>query len=252
MDEVAYAADAGAVAHVIVDALVSDLRVGGDDGHHLARARRLRAGEIVTAADGRGSWRPYAVTSVRGPDLTLSACGEDRREPELVPGLVVAFALTKGVKPEVVVRQLTELGVDALLPVVAERSVVRPVAAREVASGDRLRRVAREAAMQCRRSRLPEIAAPESLAVLVGRPGLVVAERGDPTGPLPGPPGGEGWTVLVGPEGGFSPAEAEALRSAPRLAVGPHVLRAETAAVAVAALLTVRRLPASGRPPAQP
>jgi 16S rRNA (uracil1498-N3)-methyltransferase len=239
MDEPAFAADAGAVAHVLVERLDDELEVAGDDGHHLARARRLRAGEGVTAADGRGRWRGYVVAAVQGRSLSLAATGEARLEPELLPPLAVAFALTKGVKPETVVRQLTELGVDAVLPVVGDRSVARPGE-----GGDRvvarLQRVAREAAMQCRRARVPQISSPTPLLELVGLPGLVVAERGG-AATLPDG-GGAGWTVLVGPEGGFSPSEAAALGSAPRLALGAHVLRSETAAVAAAAVLTsVRR-----------
>ena len=96
--------------------------------------------------------------------------------------------------------------------------------------------------MQSRRARLPKIAVPAPLLGLVGRPGLVVAERGAVTAPPE--PGDAGWTVLVGPEGGLSASEAEALRSTPRLGLGSHVLRAETAAVAAAAVLTALRRPA--------
>ncbi|HEY8215971.1 MAG TPA: RsmE family RNA methyltransferase [Acidimicrobiia bacterium] len=241
MDEPGFPADAGAAAHVLVDALADEVTVEGADGHHLARARRLRAGEMVTAADGRGAWRPYAVAEVRRGAIVLGATGTVRREPELVPRLAVAFALTKGVKPETVVRQLTELGVDEVVPVVGERSVARARGGREPSVVERLQRVAREAAMQSRRARLPEIGFPVPLLDLAGRGGLVVAERGHPTGP-PGP-GEAGWTLLVGPEGGFSPSESDALRGAPRLAIGAHVLRAETAAVAGAAVLAAVRAP---------
>jgi 16S rRNA (uracil1498-N3)-methyltransferase len=244
VDDVASPADTGAVAHLIVDALATDLCVEGDDGHHLARARRLRVGEMVTAADGHGAWRSYTVTSTGRGSVALSASGATRREPILVPGLAVAFALTKGTKPEVVVRQLTELGVDALIPVLAERSVVRPKRAHGDPMPERLARVAREAAMQSRRARLPEIGAPCALLALVERPDLVVAEReAEVRAVVPAEPASGAWTLLVGPEGGFSPAEVEALATVPRLAVGLQVLRAETAAVAAASLLTVRRRP---------
>ena len=241
MHEPGLAADDDAVAHVIVERLDHELRVGGDDGHHLARVRRLQAGEPMTAADGRGEWRPYEVAGVDDGVITLRARGETRREPELEPGLAVAFALTKGAKPEVIVRQLTELGVDSVVPVHAERSVSRPSRSREPAMVERWRRVAREAAQQSRRARVPEVAAVQPLGELAGRADLVVAERARGGPPLADPPATGSWTLLVGPEGGFSAAELRALASAPRLAVGVHVLRAETAAVAAAALLTARR-----------
>jgi 16S rRNA (uracil1498-N3)-methyltransferase len=136
-----------------------------------------------------------------------------------------------------VVHQLVELGVDRVMPVMLTRSVVRWEGARLDRALDRLRRVAREAAMQSRRARLPEVLAPEPLAELATRPGLVVADPGGvPAAALPEPPEGA-WVVLVGPEGGLDPAERHEIGAVPRLRVGPHVLRAVTAPVAAAAAL---------------
>jgi 16S rRNA (uracil1498-N3)-methyltransferase len=237
-----FAADAGAAAHVLVDALTDDVSVTGDDGHHLARARRLRPGEVVTAADGTGAWRPYVVAAATRDGLDLAACGPIAIEPSLAPRVTVAFALTKGAKPELVVQKITELGADAILPVHACRSVRRSGdEARSAAATERLRRVAREATAQCRRARLPEVATPVPLDALAGRAGLVVAARdGRPPDALAEPPGGE-WVLVVGPEGGLDPAELTILGDPPGLAVGPHVLRAETAAIAATAALAGRR-----------
>lgn len=232
-----------AVAHVLLDELPDTAHVTGDDGRHLARVRRLRTGERVTAADGRGTWRPYEITRVEAAELVLAAAGEPRLEPVLKPDLTVAFALTKGSKPDVVVRQLTELGVDRIVPFRSRRSVAARGTDRLEVAQDRLHRVAREAAMQCRRARVPEIEALQGLQSLAGRPGLVVADRaGDPPEAL-ATPDGTGWTLLVGPEGGFEDAEIRELGPVARLAVGPHVLRAETAAVAAAAALSGSRRP---------
>ena len=113
---------------------------------------------------------------------------------------------------------------------------------------ERLRRVARESALQSRRARLLAVDAPVPLTSLAGHPGLVVADRhGTPAGALP-EPGDGGWLLVVGPEGGLDPAELATLRDPPRLAVGPHVLRAETAAVAGAAALTGRRVSTNDHP----
>lgn len=240
MGQAGFAADTAAVAHLFADEIDDEIVVEDGDGHHLARVRRVRVGERVTVANRHGAWREYAVRAVRAGELSIEAVGPTRVEPGLAPRLCVAFALTKGAKPEVVVRQLTELGVDALMPVVGERSVARRDAAGEAVLVERLERVAREAAMQARRARLPAISAPSPLLDLAGRPGLVLADRaGSPTAPAVAPP--EGWTLVVGPEGGLSTAELEALAGAPRLRVGSHVLRAETAAVAAAALLAAAR-----------
>jgi 16S rRNA (uracil1498-N3)-methyltransferase len=240
-----FAADAAATAHVFATTLADEVNIAGTDGHHLARARRLRPGERVTVADGDGEWRPYTVAVATDDGLSLSATGPIAREPVLTPRLVLAFALTKSEKPEVAVQKVTELGADAVQPVLSCRTVRRAVdATRTARMTDRLRRVAREAAMQCRRARLPDVSEPVPLSSLAGRPGLVVAARGGGApDELAAPTGGE-WVLIVGPEGGLDAAELEALDHPPRLAVGPHVLRAETAAIAATAALAVRRRPA--------
>jgi len=228
-----FAAAEAAAAHCFVAELRNDITIDGPDGHHLQRVRRLRMGESVTAADGAGRWRRYTVAGAEA-DVVL--------EPEPAPGVVVAVALTKGSKLETVVAQLTELGVARIEPVRARRSVVKWDAARAEAATARLSAVAREAAMQCRRARIPVVSPVAELVGLAGRPGIVVASRdGGPAAALPLPPGGA-WTVVVGPEGGFDPGEAEALDPIGYLALSPYVLRAQTAPVVAAALLVARGL----------
>jgi 16S rRNA (uracil1498-N3)-methyltransferase len=240
-----FAADAPAVAHTFVDALDDDLVVAGDDGHHLARVRRLRRGEPVTAADGKGVWRPYIVSDTGSGRVGLHACGAAVVEPGLAPGLAVAFALTKGTKPDLVVQKLTELGSDRILPVRSRRSMARWERDRSTAAVERLRRVAREAAAQCRRALLPEIGEPAPLESLAGRPGLLVADRGGWAASELAEPPDDGWVLVIGPEGGLTSSEQAALGSPPALGVGPYVLRAETAAIAGAAALAGRRRPRS-------
>ncbi len=236
-----WAADAGAAAHVIVERLTERLLVDGMDGHHLQRVRRLRPGEIMTAGDGHGRWRPYVVTTSAQGSVTLSATGEPETEPTLAPRLGVAFALTKAARPEQVAAHLTELGVERIVPMHSRRAVVRWEGDRASVATARLRRVVREAAMQCRRARLPVVEDPVPLDALCRHPGLVVAHSGGRGPEALDAPSGGAWLLLVGPEGGFDPDELALLAHAPRLAVGPYVLRAETAAVAAAAVLTVRR-----------
>jgi len=243
-----WAADVPASAHVFVPGagdLTDTIAVGGEDGHHLARVLRLRPGETVTVADGAGTWRPYTVdtigTGAAGGTVHLEAAGGPQQEPGPAPRIAVAFALTKGDKPELVVQKLTELGVDRILPVLAERSISRPAAAKAAAMGERWRRVALEAARQCRRAALPTVEELVPLAKLAGHPGLVVAERGGAPALRLGPPPGGEVLAVIGPEGGLSPAEADALRPWARLGLGPHVLRAETAALAAATVLAAHR-----------
>lgn len=235
-----FAATADAAAHAFVVALDDAVVVDGPDGHHLERVRRLRVGERITLADGAGAWRAYRIVGAGKARLDAEAEGPAHLEPALTPGLAVAFGIGKGAKPEQVVSGLTELGVDRIVPFLSARSVVRWEGDRAQAAGERLRRVAREAAMQSRRSRIPAVADPVGLDGLV-TPGVVVV--GDPAGApaagLGAPAGGE-WLAVVGAEGGLTPDERSALTGragAVALGVGPHVLRTETAALAVAAVL---------------
>ncbi len=237
-----WAAASSAVAHTFVTTLDDALRVAGADGHHLQRVRRLERGELVTAADGNGAWREYVVIEAASGTIALEAVGAVRAEPRLQPRLAVAFALTKGEQPEAVVRGLTELGVDRVLPVVSSRSQVRWRGERARTQHDRLQRVAREAGAQCRRARLPEITPVGEVSALAGHAGLLLADRsGPPAACVPEPPDGE-WLVVIGPEGGLTRQEAAALGGY-RLGLGPHVLRAGTAAVGAAAALASRRSP---------
>jgi 16S rRNA (uracil1498-N3)-methyltransferase len=234
-------ADVAATAHLYVDRLDDTIRVDGDDAHHLVRVRRLRPGEIVTAADGYGRWRAYDVAVVEASAFDLRATSDLTHEPGLVPRLTVACALTKGDRPELIVQKLTELGADTVLLVRAARSIVRWDAVREEAAIRRLRRVAREAGAQARRARVPVIDGPVPVTELAAADGLVVADRTGVTAAEVPPPSGGEWRVAVGPEGGFDDSELELLAAAPRLAVGRLVLRSETAAIAVAAALAGRR-----------
>ena len=198
-----------------------------DDRHHLERVLRVRRGEPLTIADGHGRWRPARLGAEPEPT------GRVEEEPAPEPPLTIGFALVKGDKPEVVVQKLTELGIDRIVPFRAARSVVRWDDAKAVKAVARLRLVARAAAMQCHRPRLPVVEDVADFATLAARPGAALADR---TG---GPPSLAQPVVLVGPEGGWAPEEA-ALPIG-RVALGPHVLRAETAAITVSALLTALR-----------
>jgi 16S rRNA (uracil1498-N3)-methyltransferase len=200
------------------------LDVDPDDDHHLRRVLRLRPGEAGTVSDGRGAWR--ACTWTGSPGVALAPEGEVEREPRPTPQVTVGFALTKGDRPEWVTQKLTEVGVDVIVPFSAERSVVRWDAEKAARQHERLGRVAREAAMQSRRSWLPTVLPMGTFAGIVEAlgPGVALAQPGG-SPPSLGRPG-----LLVGPEGGFSPAELEAAPGT--VGLGPTVLRAETAAVA--------------------
>jgi 16S rRNA (uracil1498-N3)-methyltransferase len=231
-------------AHVVVDDLSSP-RLAGDDAHHLGAVLRLRAGEPVGATDGRGGWRlcRYAGPSSgrRGvavhdgaADGGLEAHGEIQFEQRPSPALTVAFVPVKGDRPEWAIQKLAELGVDRIVVMRSERSVVRWAGDRASSHVDRLLTVARQAVMQSRQLWLPDVVGPEDFASVASWPGAALAApEGDP-------PSLDRPVILIGPEGGWSDEEAAA--GLPVVTLGPAVLRAETAAVVAGALLSSMRV----------
>lgn len=194
--------------------------------HHLSRVLRLRNGQVVCAADGRGSWRPTTF----GGSHALEAIGEPATVAHPTPELTVAFVPVKADRPELVVQKLTEVGVDRMIVCHSARSVVRWEGERAARHIERLRRVAREASQQCRRLWLPTV----DLGTFdrLRAEGAVLAHPG-------GRPLGEAdRTVVIGPEGGWTDVE---LFGPEAVSVGEHVLRAETAAIAAGVLMTALR-----------
>lgn len=217
-----------AQAHAFVADLAAP-RLSSGDHHHLARVLRLPPGSEVTVGDGAGRWRPARLTG--GPEV--DPVGDTVAAPRPSPPLTVAFALVKGDRPELVVQKLTELGVDRIVPFAAERSVVRWDERKADRQAERLAEVARHAAMQCRRTWLPQVDRLAGFADVAGLRGAAMADiDGDP--PTLAHP-----TVLVGPEGGWSRAERSA--PLPCVRIAAHILRAETAAVTIGALLSALR-----------
>jgi 16S rRNA (uracil1498-N3)-methyltransferase len=211
-------------------------RPGPEALHHLVDVLRLEPGATVEVFDGRGSsWD----ATLQGSELRLGARREASR-----PGAVVwiAFALAKGEKVDWVVQKATELGAARLIPWRAERSVMRLEGERAEERARRWRRIAAEASRQCGRSEVPEVSAPAELAEAIRAPPefvrLVLHGAGTPLSAAlrrEAP----GFLAVVGPEGGMTDSElGTCIDAGFRLAsIGPRVLRAETAAMAAAALL---------------
>ncbi|HEY1741127.1 MAG TPA: RsmE family RNA methyltransferase [Acidimicrobiia bacterium] len=261
------AAEPGIAAHLFVDdgrGLHDELDIGGADGHHLQRARRIAAGEELTVADGDGRWRRYRVDGVGKGSLHLVASGGLLVEAPPRYEIVAAPALISRSRFDGVVAQLTELGVDAIVPLVSERCVTRWDRGDPATVTARLRAVAREAAMQCRRSRVPRVDAPATPSQIASRGARVVVtsrdarphecdddarphEFGDARRAARAPSDSDGPSetraivVVSGPEGGFSARDMTDLGEHICLCLGAYVLRAETAPIAAVALLTERR-----------
>ena len=236
-----------------------DVTIGGSylldgaEGRHAGVVQRRGTGERVDVVDGAGVRLVGRVESA-GPDGVRLQVLELRDEPPSRPALVLAQALAKGDRDELAIEAATELGVDAVLPWQATRSVVVWRGDRAAKSRARWLGTVRAATKQARRSRVPEVALAVDTAGLARRVIDVVAAGGsvlvlheEATTPLrsaPLPPDGVEAEVLivVGPEGGIAPEELDRLVSAGATPVrlGPWVLRTSTAGPAALALLADR------------
>ena len=213
-------------AHVFVRSLEIP-SLSADDQHHLLKVLRVKSTDQITVSDGVGSW----ITATISKDGDVRATSELHVVERPKWALSIAFAPVKGEKPELIVQKLTELGIDEIIPLApTARSVVRWDTAKAEKQTGRLQRVANEAAMQSRRVWLPVVQPVTQLADLVLRTDVAFAE-----------PGGVEVsavhrTIVVGPEGGFTPDELG--DSVGRVSLGESVLRAETAAIVAGALMT--------------
>jgi 16S rRNA (uracil1498-N3)-methyltransferase len=236
----------------------STLRLDAQASHHVTRVLRLAAGEAIELFDGRGRRFPARLEDddPRGTTVTVGVAVDAGTESPLAIGL--AQALPAGDKMDWVVEKAVELGVAAIQPLFAQRSMLRLQGERAARRLAHWRRVAVAACMQCGRDIVPEIAAPMPLAGWLaagggraapragaahGRPlQLVLSPRGDGgLAALPVPPPQGAW-LLAGPESGLDDAEqAQALVAGWRpLRLGPRVLRSETAGLAALAALQAR------------
>ena len=214
-------------AHVFVDSLHTPT-LNSDDQHHLARVLRLRAGESVSVSDGQGRWRScrFVSADVLEPDTEIETV--DRAVPEITIG----FALPKGDRPEWIVQKLTEIGVDHVIVLHAERSVVRWEPDRAERNIAKLVTVAREASMQSRRVWLPTVSGPLRADQVIGETVSLAEPDGDALTLA-------ATTVLIGPEGGWTPNELGLTAS--HVSLGTSILRVETAALVAAANLSALR-----------
>jgi 16S rRNA (uracil1498-N3)-methyltransferase len=225
-------------------------RLEGPEGRHAATVKRLRPGEVVLLADGRGGLA-HAVVDAAGRDTVDLTITERVDAAPPSPRVVLAQALVKGDRGELAVELATEAGVDGILPWRAARCVARwEEGPRGEKALGRWRTTVRGAAKQARRPWLPVVEEPVTTAALARRVAaadlaIVLHEAAsERLADLALPPRGE-LLLVVGPEGGITDAEIAALveAGARPVRLGPEVLRASTAAaVALGALgvLTAR------------
>ncbi|MEO8267511.1 MAG: RsmE family RNA methyltransferase [Ilumatobacteraceae bacterium] len=215
----------GSAAHVFVESLAAPV-LRDDDEHHLRRVLRIRQTDSISVSDGAGGW---LVANLLADGLCVVSSAMFDPAP---PNTSVFSAIPKGDRPEWIVQKLTEVGVTSIGFIHCARSVVQWDESRRPRQLERLRRVAREAAMQSRRLWLPQVCDVLPFDEAIKSISCAIAD-----------PDGDAMTadvdtVLVGPEGGFTEGELGA--AARRVAFSGNVLRVETAALTAAILLTQR------------
>jgi 16S rRNA (uracil1498-N3)-methyltransferase len=213
----------------------STARLVAAEAQHLVKVMRAKVGDEVTLFDDSGCEFTGRVSAIGKSAVELAIVERCEIDRELLHALTLAVSLPKGDRQKVLVEKLVELGVTRLIPLETQRRVAEATPAALV----RLRRQVIEASKQCGRNRLMEIGEPvafENLSqVPAGQRRLMAHPSGSPlkesaVGPA---------VVAVGPEGGFTDEEVAAAQATgwEIVSLGPRILRIETAAIALAALL---------------
>ena len=223
--------------------------IGGPLAHRLAKVLRLRAGDEITIFDGSGTDVVVRLDDVGDKAIAATMIERVPGPPESATAVHLYQSITKGERFEWLVEKATEIGVARIVPLLTDRAVVKT--AGEGNRIDRWRRIAVEAAEQCGRSVVPVVEAPVSFdEALAAAPGIILLpyESADHLAPNVATVLHEriddlyafaAVSVLIGPEGGYVPAEVERAFAAGAVVVtlGNRVLRSETAGLVAAALV---------------
>jgi 16S rRNA (uracil1498-N3)-methyltransferase len=213
----------------------------GVEGRHAATVKRTRVGEVVDLVDGRGNRCTGTVTATTKGSVTV-AVQTRLVEPPPSPRITLVQALAKGDRGELAVELATEVGVDAVVPWAASRCVVRWEGERGEKALERWRVTAREAAKQSRRAWFPSVTGLVQTADIAAIPGTLLVLHEAAGTPLTHVELEGDVVLVVGPEGGLTDEEVQALGEAGGTAVrlGGSVLRTSTAGAAAIAVVSAR------------
>ena len=224
--------------------LAEEITITGDDAHHLARVMRAQIEDEVMVADADGSVARMAVASIASDSVCLNLAEYLPQEEEAPTEVILVQALLKGEKMDFVVQKAVELGATAFYPVITEHVVVRYDAKKAAAKAARWQKIADEAAKQCGRRVLMSVAEVAPFSSLLQNADLFAASDAAAIFCYEGEEEQSMRTALraltarrivliIGAEGGFSPAEAAAIQAAgaQSVSLGRLILRAETAAL---------------------
>ncbi len=229
---------------VPADSLSGDrVTITGDPFHHLRNVLRLKPGAQLMLLDGQGLCCEVRLEHLEA-DQGIAHVLRRWQEKDAALPITLLQALPKGDKFDLILQKGTELGISCFQPIETSHAVPNLDAARRNKRRQRWQRIASEAARQSRRFTLPEVRLLQPLNAILAETSddlkLVLWEAGrlplrDALPPVPP----KGVSLLVGPEGGFSAAEIEAIKRAgfQPVHLGPRILRTETAALASVPIL---------------
>ena len=223
----------------------------GEDAHHISYALRMAVGEEITLCDGEGFLYRCRLSGMDGTSVFATVLEKQADESELASKIYLYQGYPKGDKLELIVQKAVELGAYRIVPFESSRCIKRPKADKIQHTVTRQTKIAHEAAKQCGRAILPEVAAPISfdgmLAECKGHPLALFCYEGEGTefirerlaslSPEALP---TSIAVVIGSEGGFSPEEAEKAKEAGLLmtGLGGRILRCETASLYALSVLS--------------
>ena len=213
-----------------------------EEARHLTQVLRLSLGDEVRVFDGRGREHVARVEVAAKQRAEVRVGAQATAAPEVPVHLTLAAALLKGDKFDDVVRDAAMMGVRVIRPLVTSRTEVPAARAGKASRVERWKRVALSSVKQCGRAVVPEVDEPQALTVaLLNLPRPLIALAEPSLGVRPGelPPRPDTATVLVGPEGGWAPAEVEALvaAGATLFSLGGRTLRADAAPLVALAVV---------------
>lgn len=223
----------------------STVELPADTAAHMVRVLRARSGDELILFNDTGSEYQGSIESIRGTRVHVSLTQGRAVDRESPLSVTLVQAIPRGDRMDFVIQKATELGVARIVPVLSSRSVVRLNERQYESKLDHWRGVAISACEQCGRNRLPLIDPPQELLDHLGASSSIALRwvldpESAESAPLDVAPAQ--IEVTIGPEGGFSTQELEAMRLAGlrSLRLGPRVLRTETAALAALTFLQTR------------
>lgn len=229
-----------------------EVTIHGDDAGHINRVMRMKPGDSIICCGTDGRCAECRILEISVERVMASVVAWLDRSNELPVGAVIAQALPKGDKLDLIVQKGTELGAQAFLPFEADRSIVKWDTKKREKKAARLQRIAKEAAEQSQRSRIPKVSVPVSFQQLLDRSRefdvKIIAyeevakagEQNNLASVLQQTKAGDTLLLVIGPEGGLTEQEITMLESCDFIAcgLGPRILRTETAGLYVLAAMS--------------